>query len=131
MLLKVIKNDGTYFVSSKNHPAMLMPALDEPSVVSVPDAMRYIAKELEGDLWSSELDAVEAAGYLASMDRQMKQGMSLEEAWEYWCACHCIGNMIQHEELPLDKNRLNWPKLAKAVATTINQWRSKYGTASI
>lgn len=109
---------------------MPMPALDGDTVVPIEDAMRKVARKIDG-AWATDLDAIEVAGYLATLDKSLKQGLSLDQSFELWAVQHFIGEMLKQDSMPTRKGALDWDRLQRNVSQCIHLLKAKYDAARV
>jgi hypothetical protein len=116
--LKIFAKDSTYFVQDAVHPGMIIPAFDNDPTFRLDKAMELVAKRRD-DRWIARIDAVQMAGYLASMQGIAELGE--KAAARKWCTQWAVRKLAEENRFPCDENGfVNWPKLAEMVQDRIS-----------
>ena len=68
----------------------------------------------DGDRWTTQLNAIETAAYLANIQSEI-EFRSFEEATSIWVEIHCLTRLIRREAVPVYYSGIGWAQLAVAV----------------
>lgn len=123
MVLTVSEMDSTWYVKSSGI-SMPMCALEAATtIVPIKDAMDRIGVRTPKNEWVSKLDAIQAAYYLTCIERYMKEGATLDQAFSRWAAQFVVGELLKNDQIPITNWQIDWNKLAVIVRNTVRRLR--------
>lgn len=123
MVLTVSEMDATWYVKSSGIRMPMCALESATTVVPIEAAMDRIGVRTNGKEWKSQLDAIQAAYYLTCLEKYMKKGATLDQAFSRWAMQFTIGELLKNDEIPITNWQVDWAKLAVLVRERVKRLR--------